>query len=41
LIHDNSGKVVAGLSISAPIERRKEEWVVALKKAAKILLSKL
>jgi len=41
LIHDNSGKVVAGLSISAPMERRKDDWVEALKKAAKVLSSKL
>ena len=41
LIHDNSGNVIAGLSISAPIERRKDEWVEVLKKAAKILSSKL
>lgn len=41
LIHDNSGKVVAGLSISAPMERRRDEWVEILKKAAKTLSSKL
>ena len=41
LIHDISGNVVAGLSISAPIERRKEEWVEVLKEAAKTLSSKL
>jgi DNA-binding IclR family transcriptional regulator len=27
LIYDGSGGVVAGLSISAPIERRKDDWV--------------
>ena len=27
LIHDASGQVVAGLSVSAPIERRRSEWV--------------
>ena len=27
LIHDASGQVVAGLSVSAPIERRRNEWV--------------
>lgn len=34
LIHDESGDVVAGLSISAPIERRKDEWSDLLKQAA-------
>jgi IclR family acetate operon transcriptional repressor len=27
LIHDSSGEVVAGLSVSAPIERRRDEWI--------------
>jgi DNA-binding IclR family transcriptional regulator len=27
LIHDTSGHVVAGLSVSAPIERRRDEWI--------------
>jgi DNA-binding IclR family transcriptional regulator len=27
LIHDSSGHVVAGLSVSAPIERRRDEWI--------------
>ena len=27
LIRDASGQVVAGLSVSAPIERRKDEWI--------------
>lgn len=27
LIHDASGHVVAGLSVSAPIERRRDEWI--------------
>lgn len=35
LIRDNKGEVVAGLSISAPIERRKEEWISLLKQAAR------
>lgn len=34
LIHNNTGDVVAGLSISAPIERRKDEWVDLLKQVA-------
>jgi DNA-binding IclR family transcriptional regulator len=27
LIHDAGGHVVAGLSVSAPIERRRDEWI--------------
>lgn len=27
LVHDASGHVVAGLSVSAPIERRRKEWI--------------
>jgi DNA-binding IclR family transcriptional regulator len=27
LLHDASGHVVAGLSVSAPIERRRDEWI--------------
>jgi len=27
LIRDASGHVVAGLSVSAPIERRRSEWI--------------
>jgi DNA-binding IclR family transcriptional regulator len=27
LVHDASGHVVAGLSVSAPIERRRDEWI--------------
>lgn len=34
LIHDSNGDVVAGLSISAPIERRQDEWAELLKQAA-------
>ncbi len=34
LIRDGSGEVVAGLSTSAPIERRKDEWAAILQKAA-------
>ncbi|MDY6814306.1 MAG: IclR family transcriptional regulator [Pseudomonadota bacterium] len=33
LIHDKSGNVSAGLSVSAPIERRKDEWIDELKRA--------
>lgn len=41
LIHDGSGEVVAGLSISAPIERRKDEWIALLKQAAKSVAQRL
>jgi len=33
LIRDSSGAAVAGLSISAPIERRRDEWIELLKTA--------
>jgi len=35
LINNNKGVVIGGLSISAPIERRKNEWATLLKQAAK------
>jgi DNA-binding IclR family transcriptional regulator len=41
LIRDNSGDVVGGLSISAPIERRKDEWVSLLKQAARTISDRL
>jgi IclR family acetate operon transcriptional repressor len=41
LIHDNTGEVVAGLSVSAPIERRKDEWVSLLKQAARKISERL
>ncbi|MEH6652488.1 MAG: IclR family transcriptional regulator [Motiliproteus sp.] len=34
LLYDKSGSVIAGLSVSAPIERRKEAWIDELKKVA-------
>lgn len=34
LVHDASGAAVAGLSISAPIERRRDEWADLLVQAA-------
>lgn len=34
LIHDKKGDVIAGLSVSAPIERRQDEWAGLLKQAA-------
>ena len=41
LIHDHAGNVVAGLSISAPIERRKDEWAAVLEQAAKKISARL
>lgn len=41
LIRDASGKAVAGLSISAPRERRQDEWVSALQQAGAQLSAKL
>lgn len=41
LIHDNAGSVIAGLSISAPIERRKNEWANLLKRAAKTISERM
>jgi DNA-binding IclR family transcriptional regulator len=41
LIRDSSGGVAAGLSISAPIERRKDEWAVLLQKSARIISERL
>jgi DNA-binding IclR family transcriptional regulator len=35
LLYDKYGEVVAGLSVSAPIERRKEEWVKDLIKTGR------
>jgi DNA-binding IclR family transcriptional regulator len=41
LIHNSAGDVVGGLSVSAPIERRKDEWAILLKKAAKTISQRL
>lgn len=35
LLYDKFGEVVAGLSVSAPIQRRKDEWIKHLVKAGK------
>ncbi|MAK49205.1 IclR family transcriptional regulator [Marinobacter sp.] len=37
LLFEKSGNVSAGLSISAPIERRKDEWIGELKKAGEAI----
>lgn len=41
LIRDSRGEVVAGLSVSAPIERRKDEWARLLKQAAQKISERL
>jgi DNA-binding IclR family transcriptional regulator len=41
LIHDSSGSAVAGLSISAPIERRRPEWIEYIKKAGERISKRL
>ncbi|WP_435274011.1 IclR family transcriptional regulator [Psychrobium sp. nBUS_13] len=35
LLYDKYDEVIAGLSVSAPIQRRKDEWIKALVKAGK------
>lgn len=41
LVRDSTGSVVAGLSISAPIERRKEEWIASVVEAGRRLSNRL
>jgi DNA-binding IclR family transcriptional regulator len=41
LLYDKYGEVVAGLSVSAPIQRRKDEWVKSLLKAGKSISTEL
>ena len=41
LIRDASGRAVAGLSISAPIERRRSEWVAEVKAAGEAVSRRL
>jgi len=41
LIRDSSGAVVAGLSVSAPIERRRDEWVTQVKQAGDAISARL
>jgi DNA-binding IclR family transcriptional regulator len=41
LIRDASGKVVAGLSVSAPIERRRDEWIKMIMRAGEQLSTQL
>ena len=41
LIYDSTGAVAAGLSISAPIERRRDEWADLLTRAVKTISERL
>jgi DNA-binding IclR family transcriptional regulator len=41
LIRDNKGVVVAGLSISAPIERRRDAWIPLVRKAGAEISARL
>ena len=41
LIHDANDTIVAGLSISAPIERRRDDWVPLLKAAGRRISERL
>lgn len=41
LIYNNAGEIAGGLSVSAPIERRKEEWVPIVIQAGKRLSESL
>ena len=41
LVRDSSGIVVAGLSVSAPIERRKDEWIPRVMEAGRRLSERL
>ncbi len=41
LIHDRSGGIVAGLSVSAPIERRRDEWIDSVRRAAATISARL
>lgn len=41
LVRNNLGAVLAGLSISAPIERRREEWIPLLQEAARRIMERL
>lgn len=41
LIRDGNGKAVAGLSVSAPIERRQEEWIPLVQEAGRRISARL
>jgi DNA-binding IclR family transcriptional regulator len=41
LVRDATGKAVAGLSISAPMERRQDKWIATLQEAGRRLSERL
>ena len=41
LIHDNTGAPVAGLSVSAPMERRRDEWIPLVMDAGRHISERL
>jgi DNA-binding IclR family transcriptional regulator len=41
LIRDSSGSVVAGLSVSAPIERRRDVWIAEVRQAGESVSARL
>jgi DNA-binding IclR family transcriptional regulator len=41
LVHDAQGAAVAGLSVSAPRERRRDEWVPLVQEAARRISERL
>jgi len=41
LIYDSSGKAVGGLSVSAPIERRRDEWIPLVRDAGRRVSERL
>ncbi|HQT27170.1 MAG TPA: IclR family transcriptional regulator C-terminal domain-containing protein, partial [Burkholderiales bacterium] len=41
LVYDSGGHAVAGLSVSAPIERRRDEWIAQVIETAKAISAKL
>ena len=41
LVHDSSGEVVAGLSVSAPMERRRDDWIPMVIEAARELSARM
>lgn len=41
LVHDSSGAVVAGLSVSAPIERRRDAWIALVRQAGEAISARL
>ncbi|MGF1642761.1 MAG: IclR family transcriptional regulator [Thiotrichales bacterium] len=41
LVHDAAGRVAAGLSISAPIERRQDTWIPWVRESARLISARL